>query len=154
MDAKTVSASCVTLTNVMLPKDANPMGFVHGGVIAKYIDEAAAVVATRHARSTVVTKSFDQLEFHKPVYIGDLLQLMASINQVGTTSMEVGVRVEKEDMLTGQRQHIASAYLTFVSLDDNGRPKPLPSLLSQTDEEKRRLQEAQFRRQERLSHKQ
>ncbi len=130
------------------------MGFIHGGVIAKFIDEAAAVVATRHTRTMVVTKSFDQLEFHKPVFIGNLLHLKASLNMAGTTSMEIGVRMETEDMLSGTIHHVASAYLTFVSLDAEGKPQAVPGLHSESAEEQRRLAAAQVRREHRLRHHQ
>ena len=97
MTTATVSDSSITMASIMLPKDGNPMGFVHGGVIAKYIDEAGAVVASRHAHNQVVTRSFDQLSFHHHVAIGNLLHLKASLNFVGHSSMEVGIRVEEEE---------------------------------------------------------
>lgn len=141
----------ITMAHVMLPKDGNPMGFVHGGVVAKYIDEAAAVVASRHARSMVVTASFDNLVFHNHVAIGNLLLLKASLNLVGTTSMEIGVRVEEEDLKSGRINHIASAYLTFVAVDEQNKPTSVPPVTFDTPEEKRRNQEAQVRRQKRLA---
>jgi acyl-CoA hydrolase len=137
----------------MLPQDANPMGNVHGGVIMKHIDEAAGVVAMRHARRPSVTASLDRLDFHNPVLVGNLLILRASVNMVGRTSMELGVRVEAEDLRTGLVRHTASAYLTFVALDDNGRPTPVPPLILAGEEEQRRHQEALNRRQMRLAEK-
>lgn len=150
MPARPASELAITMAHVMLPKDGNPMGFVHGGVVAKYIDEAAAVVASRHARCMVVTRSYDNLQFHNPVAIGNLLLLKTSLNMAATTSMEIGVRVEEEDLASGKITHIASAYLTFVALDDQGQPCPVPKALFQTDDEQRRNQEAMHRRQKRL----
>ncbi len=146
MTTATVKDSSVTMASIMLPKDGNPMGYVHGGMIAKYIDEAGAVVASRHAHKQVVTRSFDQLSFHHSVSIGNLLHLKASINYVGNSSMEVGVRVEEEELTTGKLQHVASAYLYFIAIDKNGRPTKVPSILFVTKEEKRREHEATKRR--------
>lgn len=150
MTHHTASELAITMAHVMLPKDGNPMGFVHGGVVAKYIDEAAAVVASRHARCMVVTRSFDNLEFHNHVAIGNLLLLKTSLNMVGRTSMEIGVRVEEEELTSGRVNHIASAYLTFVALDDKGLPCPVPKAVFQTPEEQRRNKEAILRRKKRI----
>jgi uncharacterized protein (TIGR00369 family) len=136
----------------MNPEDANPAGNVHGGVIMKYIDTAAGAVAIRHARKICVTASIDRLDFHSPVYVGDLLILKASITMVGRTSVEVGVRVEAENLLTGKVRHTASAYLTFVAFE-KGIPTAVPPLILETDEENRRNCEAQIRREARLSQK-
>jgi len=135
----------------MIPQDANPAGNVHGGVIMKLIDTAGAVVAGRHARCNTVTVSIDRLDFHHPVFVGDLLFFKASLNMVGRTSMEAGVRVEAENVVTGEMRHTASAYLTYVALDKNGRPQPVPQLIIETDEEKRRNREAKIRRETRLA---
>lgn len=135
----------------MLPQDANPAGNVHGGVIIKYIDTAAGVVATRHARANTVTASIDRLDFHNPVYVGNLLTIKASLNMVGKTSMEIGVRVETENPLTGHIWHTASAYLTYVALDEKGRPKEVPPLILENEEERRRHNEARARRELRLT---
>jgi uncharacterized protein (TIGR00369 family) len=135
----------------MIPQDANPAGNVHGGVIMKLIDTAAAVAASRHARSNVVTASIDRLDFHHPVLVGDLLFFRASVNMVGRTSMEVGVRVESEHLLTGEVRHTASAYLTFVALDEEAKPREVPPLLLETDEDIRRNREANTRREFRLA---
>lgn len=153
MEGKTVKETSVIIAQEMNPQDANPAGNVHGGVIMKLIDTAAGVVAKRHARSNVVTASIDSLDFHHPVYVGDVVFFKASINYVGNTSMEVGVRVEAENPITGEVRHTASAYLTFVALDENGKPKPVPKLIVETEEEKRRFREAERRRQIRLSEK-
>jgi len=137
----------------MNPEDANPAGNVHGGVIMKHVDTAAGVTAIRHARQLCVTASIDRLDFHNPVFVGDLLILKANVNLVGRSSMEVGVRVEAEDLRTGKVRHTASAYLTFVAIDGNGRPCAVPSLILETDEDKRRNCEARIRREFRLAEK-
>ncbi len=151
MSGKTPQESAVTMSQVMLPQDTNPAGNVHGGVIMKLIDSAAAVTAQRHTRGNVVTASIDSLKFKSPVYVGDLVMLKACLNQVGKTSMEVGVRVEAENLGSGEIRHTASAYLTFVALDQNGRPTQAPSLTCLTPEAKRREQEAVQRRDVRLA---
>lgn len=153
MEGKRVKDSSVTIAQMMIPQDANPAGNIHGGVIVKLIDTAAGVVASRHARSNVVTASIDRLDFHHPVFIGDLLFFKASLNFVGRTSMELGVRVEAENLLTGEVLHTASAYLTYVALDKDGRPRPVPPLILETDEEIRRNREATMRREARLAEK-
>ncbi len=153
MDAKRVKDSSVVIAQVMIPQDANPAGNVHGGVIMKLIDTAAGVAAARHARSNAVTASIDRLDFHHPVYVGDLLFFKAGLNMAGRTSMEVGVRVEAENVITGEVRHTASAYLTFVALDENGRPREVPPLLIETEEEFRRNREAKIRREARLAEK-
>ena len=151
MEARTVKDSCITLAHVMMPEDANPAGNVHGGVVMKYIDTAAGVVASRHARCNVVTASIERLDFIHPVYVGNLLSLKASLNMVATSSMEVGVRAETEDLLTGEVRHTVSAYLTVVALDEDGRPKRVPRLILESEEEKRRNREALRRREVKLA---
>ena len=151
MEGKRIKDSSVTIAQVMIPQDVNPAGNVHGGVIMKLIDTAGAVVASRHARCNTVTVSIDRLDFHHPVFVGDLLFFKASLNMVGRTSMEAGVRVEAENVVTGEMRHTASAYLTYVALDKNGRPQPVPQLIIETDEEKRRNREAKIRRETRLA---
>jgi acyl-CoA hydrolase len=135
----------------MRPEDANPAGNVYGGSIMKLLDGLAAAVATRHSRSNVVTASIDRMDFLKPVYIGDLLVLNATINCVGESSMEVGVRIDAENMLTGEVRHTGTCQTTFVALDENGKPKVVPNIVPETDEEKRRYEEAMERRKERLA---
>ena len=117
----------------------------------KLIDNAGGVTATRHAQANTVTASIDRLDFHHPVFIGDLVTLKASLNLVGRTSMEVGVRVEAENMITRKSRHTSSAYLTYVALDKDGKPMILPELILETDEELRRNREAQARREYRLN---
>ncbi|THB78760.1 MAG: acyl-CoA thioesterase [Desulfobulbaceae bacterium] len=140
-------ADCqIIMSHMMLPNNANPNGNVHGGDIMKLIDDAAGVVAMKHARSTVVTASIDRLDFHRPVFIGNLLVLKASLNATGRTSMEIGVRVEAEDLKKGSVNHIASAYLTFVALDEDGKPTQVPSYQPQSEDDQRRHREAAERK--------
>ena len=135
------------MSRSMLPSDANPWGNVHGGEIMKLIDEAAGAAAQRHARSRVVTARIDELSFLAPVYVGDLVTARASVNEVGRTSMEVGVRVDAENTLTGSVAHVSSAYLVFVAIDEAGRPIVIPPLTPESDEDRRRLAAAKVRRQ-------
>ncbi len=153
MEGKRVRDSSVVMAQMMNPQDANPAGNVHGGVVVKIIDEAAAVVAARHARSNVVTASIDRMDFHNPVFVGDVLFFAASLNLAGRTSMEIGVRVEAENLITGVVRHAASAYLTYVALDAQGRPREVPPLILESEEEKRRNREARERREVRLAEK-
>ena len=153
MEGKKVRDSSVVMAQQMNPQDANPAGNVHGGVIMKLIDTAAGVAAIRHARSNAVTASVDRLDFYHPVFVGDFVTLRASVNFVGRASMEVGVRVESENLITGQRLHTSTAYLTYVSLGANGKPIPLPPVILETDVQKRRNQEAKTRREMRLAEK-
>ncbi len=135
----------------MLPSDANPWGNVHGGEVMRLIDECAGAAATRHARGRVVTAFVDELSFLAPVLVGDFVTARASVNHVGRTSMEVGVRVDAENLLTGKVVHVSSAYLVFVGIDDKGAAVPLPPLVAETDEERRRMRAAEQRRALRLA---
>ncbi len=153
MEGKKVSESRVIIAQVMNPDNANPSGNVHGGDIMKLIDTTGGVAAARHARAHVVTASIDRLDFHHPVYIGDVIILKASVNYVGRTSMEVGVRVEAENVITGQVRHSGSAYLTYVALDAQKKPIQLPPLIMENEEDKCRNNEAASRRQMRLAEK-
>lgn len=153
MEGKNVEQSSVVMAQQMNPQDANPAGNVHGGVIMKLIDTVAGVVASRHARANVVTASVDRVDFLHPVFVGNFVTLRASLNYVGKTSMEVGVRVESENLITGRSRHTSTAYLTFVALDSQGHPMPLPLLLLETEEQKRRNREAKARREARLATK-
>src|SRR5438105_296376 len=123
---RAVSESQVVMARQMMPDDANPWGDVHGGAVMKLVDEAAGSAAIRHARRRVATAAIDYMSFLHPVHVGDLVTLMASVNAVGRTSMEVGVRVEAEDMLTGARHHTSSAYVVMVALDDQGHTIEVP----------------------------
>jgi len=134
-----------------LPTDANTLGNVLGGKVMHLVDLAAALAAVRHARCPVVTASVDQMSFLHPVHIGQLIMLQSSVNRVFRTSMEVGVRVEVENLMTGQRKHTSSAYLTFVAIDNSGRRVPIAPVIPETDEEKRRFVEAEERRAYRLA---
>lgn len=144
------SASTTRVTQVMQPPDANAAGFVHGGSIMKLVDTTAGVAAIRHSGSRVVTAQVDTLSFLAPVHIGDIINVVASVNQAWRTSMEVGVRVERENPLTGERVHTTSAYLTMVAVDREGRPTPVPPVVPETEEELRRQREADLRREERI----
>ena len=150
MKGKKVSETSVIMVQPMTPQDANQAGNVHGGVIMKLIDMAGAIVAQRHTRTNVVTASVDRIDFLHPVFIGDVLFLKASLNLVGRTSMEVGVRVESENPITGEIRNTASAFLTYVALDESGKPTEVAPLILETDDEKRRNQDAQARREARL----
>jgi acyl-CoA hydrolase len=118
------------------------------------VDKAAAVVAFRHARTNCVTASIDRVDFREPIHVGELVTCKASVNFVGTTSMEVGVRVESEDLISGIRRHTNTCYLTFVAIDRNGRPVPVPAIVPETHEQRRRFDGAQARRRRRLEERQ
>jgi acyl-CoA hydrolase len=154
MQGKTVRESAVSTATVMSPQDVNLSGNVFGGVIMKLIDTVAASVAVKHSRANAVTASIDRLDFHTAVFPGDLVTCKASLNYVGRTSMEIGVRVEAENLFTGEIRHTASSYLTFVALDMSGKPTELPPLIPETDEEKRRNRDAAVRREDRLRQRQ
>jgi len=144
-EGKKVSATRLVLAQVMTPQDANIAGNVHGGNIMKLADTASAVVAIRHSWCLCVTASVDRFDFHAPVYVGNLITLCASLNHVGRTSMEVGVRVEAEDLRTGKKTHTNSCYFTMVALGMDGKPTPVPRLLLETEEDRRRNTEAALR---------
>ncbi len=140
------SESEMTTARLMMPTDANVLGNVFGGAIMKYMDEIAAIVAWRHAGKNVVTASIDRMNFYAPVYVGNLLILKASVNYVGKTSMEIGVRLEAQDPTTRKGTHTGSCYLTYVALDEKGKPTPIPPLTVATPNERRRFNEALARR--------
>ena len=146
LHGKKPSESEITTARLMMPTDANILGNVFGGAIMKYMDEIAAIVAWRHAGKNVVTASIDRMNFYAPVYVGNLLLLKASVNFVGTTSMEIGVRLEAQDPSTRKGVHAGSCYLTYVALDEKGRPTPIAPLIVTTAVEKRRYKEALARR--------
>jgi acyl-CoA hydrolase len=147
---KPPSASQSVLTRWMGIQDANSAGNVHGGTIMKMVDEVAGVAAVRHCGARVVTAALDRMTFTQPVYVGQLVTVKAMVNAAWRTSMEVGVRVESENVRTGEITHTSTAYLTMVSLTDEGEPRPVPAIEPQTDEERRRQREAQLRRDNRL----
>lgn len=147
MEPKPVSASEVEFIRTMTQLDANLAGNVHGGVIMKEVDSAAGTAAIRHSGRPVVTAAIDELSFLEPVFVGDILIVKAAINYVGSTSMEVGVRVEAEPMGGGSRRHTTSAYLVMVALDEHDQPAEVPPLLAETDVQMRRQRQAEVRRQ-------
>ena len=151
MEGKSVLESKAEMSLTMMPSDANPQGNVFGGVILKYVDQIAAIVAKRHTRSNVVTASIDRVSFLKPVYIGNILLLSARLNHVGHSSMEIEVTIEAEDTDTGSRVHTGTAFVTMVALDNKGRPASAPPLLLTNEEERRRFHEAEDRRKKRLA---
>ena len=153
MDGKRISESLVTLSQVMNPEHVNVMGNVHGGVVMKLIDEAGGLCAARHARRPTVTVAVDSLEFLTPVHIGDLVTFNAHLTFVGRTSMEVEVCVEAEEILTGDRRLTNVAYVVYVALGNDGRPTEAPPLILETDDERRRWEQARQRRSERLARK-
>ena len=154
LEPKPVSASQVTLVQLMEISDANIAGIVHGGTIMKLVDTAAGLAAMKHCGGPAVTVSMDTMSFLAPVRIGDMVTVRASVNDVGRTSLEVGVRVESENVLSGERTHTGSAYLVFVALDEEAKPRPVPSVVAQGQTQRRRQKEAKIRRQTRLAHKQ
>lgn len=140
------------MTEIVMPNDANPLGNAMGGRVMHWLDVCAAVCAGRHARTPVVTASVDNVNFHNPVAVGSVIVLRASVNYTGRTSMEVGVKCWQEERSTGDRKHVVSAYLTFVSLDPETRkPCPVPQVVPESDSQKRRFSEAEARRKARLA---
>lgn len=151
---KTVKESHHETSEIMMPGHANNLGHVFGGVVLGMMDKTAAVSAIRHARASCVTASIDRVDFREPIHLGDLVVMKSSVNYVGRTSMEIGVRVEAEDLQTGRRRHTNSCYMTFVAVDRNGRPLEVPDLKPETPDETRRYQAAVERRRRRLEERQ
>jgi uncharacterized protein (TIGR00369 family) len=149
-----VAESSVTLTQMMEVTDANVAGNVHGGVVMRLADTAGALAAITHSGGLALTVTIDELTFLEPVHIGEVLTFRASVNDVGRTSMECGVRVEAHDPVSGSVRHVATAYLVFVAVDDAGNPRPVPPLVVETDDERRRQREARLRRARRIEHRQ
>lgn len=149
--ARPVRESVSQLAEMTLPNDANPLGNLIGGRVLHLVDICGALAAMRHARIPVVTASVDSMQFLAPIHIGELVTLRSSVNRVFRTSMEVGVKVWVENLRSGEVRHTASAYLTFVGIDGQGNTVPLPPLLPETDEDRRRYQEAGARREYRLA---
>lgn len=150
MTPRTPSDSAVEMNQLVLPGHTNALGTAFGGTVLAWVDTCAAMSAQRHARRTVVTASFDAVDFIAPIRLGQLVNLRAVVNHVGRSSMEVGVRVEAEDPLTGDRVHAMSAYVTFVALGPDDRPTAVPPLTPETPEEELRIAEAEARRRKRL----
>lgn len=149
--SRTVKESQHETSEIMMPGHANNLGHVFGGVVLAMMDKTAAVAAIRHARASCVTASIDRVDFREPIHLGDLVVMKASVNFVGRTSMEIGIRVEAEDLQTGRRRHTNSCYMTFVAVDRNGRPLEVPELKPETPDEIRRHQAAVERRRLRLA---
>ena len=147
---KPVRDSQSEITQVVLPNDANPLGNILGGTVMHLVDMLAGIAAHRHSRAYVVTASVDHMDFRCPIRVGEIIILKASVNRVFRSSMEVGVKVFREENFTNRRQHTSSAYLTFVAIDERGRPTPAPPVIPETSDEKRRYREAGKRRQWRL----
>lgn len=145
-----VRESISEYSEIALPGDANSLGNVLGGKVMHLVDIAGALAAMRHSRRSVVTASVDSMNFLHPVHIGNLIVLRSSVNRVFATSMEVGVRVEVENLRTGDRRHTSSAYLTFVALDENDRPTAIPQVIPESEDEIRRYRQAEERRRYRL----
>jgi acyl-CoA hydrolase len=151
MDGKPVRESISAYIELALPNDVNQLGNVLGGKVMHLVDLAGALAAVRHARLPVVTLSVDNFQFLHPVHVGELIVLHSSVNRVFRTSMEVGVKVTTENLVTGHCRHTCSAYLTFVALDTHGKPTPVPPVMPETEEEKRRFSQAGERREYRLA---
>jgi acyl-CoA hydrolase len=151
MDGRHPSDSRSELTRWMGIQDANTAGYVHGGTIMKLCDEVAGIAAIRHSSSRVVTAGMDRMTFLHPVHVGNLVTCRATVNAAWRTSMEVGVRVQAEDIRSGEATHTSTAYLTLVALDDEGRPAKVPGLAPESADETRREREAQLRRDNRLA---
>ena len=138
------------MSELMMPQHANIMGNVFGGVILSLVDRVAAVAAIRHARKPCVTVSVDKVDFKEPIHVGELLTAHARVNYAGRTSMEVGVKIIAENVLSGERRHTDSCYVTYVALDDHGRPTEVPPVVPETPDEKRRFERAAKRRASRV----
>jgi acyl-CoA hydrolase len=153
LQPRSVSESQSEMTELVLPNDTNPLSHLLGGRLMHFIDLVAAMAAYRHARAHVVTASMEHIDFIAPVHVGDLVILKASVNRAFKTSMEVGVKVWVENAIAGSHQHIASAYLTFVAIDANGRRVAVPPIITESPEEARRFEDAGRRRERREQEK-
>lgn len=154
MEGKPVSASASEMAEVVLPAQTNALGKLLGGHVMHLVDIVAAMAASRHANSYMVTASVDYIDFRNPVSLGEIVLLKSHVNRVFHTSLEIGVDVWSEDILTGERKHTTSAFVTFVAIDEHTRkPKLVPPLIVKTAEEKRRWKEAAKRREIRLAHR-
>ncbi len=152
-EGKTPRVSRTLMSQMMMPSDANPSGNVHGGTIMKLVDTVGAIAAMRHAGKPVVTVVVDTMTFLQPVYVGHLVTLEAQVDWVGTTSLEVGVRVTAENVLDGTITHTSSAFVVYVALDEHGQPTPVPPLILETEEDRQRWEAARARRERRLREK-
>lgn len=154
MDSKPVSASRVTLSLLMPPAEANPLGNVHGGYLMRLMDEAGASAAMRHAHRPVVTVAVDQVLFKEPIHVGDLVTVHAELTYVGRTSLETRIEVRSENLLTGETTHTNTAFFVYVALDERGRPTPVAGLILETDAERRQWEAARRRQAYRLAQRQ
>jgi len=150
---KTVSASRITIAQLMQPEHANNLGNVHGGWIMKLVDEAGALACMRHAQSRVITVAVDQMIFRQPIWIGDLVTLTAEVSYVGRTSLEAEVQVVAENPVTQEYRHTNTAYVVYVARDDQGKPVDVPPLIPETEEQRIRMEEGKKRQQYRLRQK-
>ena len=150
---KPISASRITLSQLMHLEHANLLGNVHGGWIMKLVDEAGALTCMRHSQRKVVTVTIDSMDFRQPIRIGDLVILNAEVSYTGRTSMEATVEVHAENPITGEQMHTNTAYLVYVALDDSGRPTPVPPIQAETEEDQQKMEAAQERQQRRLQQK-
>jgi uncharacterized protein (TIGR00369 family) len=153
LEPRAVADSKVTLVQQMAPADANLLGNVHGGSIMKLVDTAAGLAAMKHVGGVVVTVAMDEMSFLEPVFLEDVVTVRATVNDVGRTSLEVGVRVDAENYITGRKVHTSSAYLVYVALDAAGAPRPVPPIIAETPDEEQRQREAKLRREARLARK-
>jgi acyl-CoA hydrolase len=150
LPGKTPGDSAVIMTELVLPQHTNALGSIFGGVVMSWIDIAAAIASGKHSRSNTVTASIDALHFIAPIKMGDVVELKACVNATGRTSMEIGVRVDSSNSITGEKFHNVSAYLTFVAVDQSGKPQAVPAILPQTESERRRYSAALRRRASRV----
>jgi acyl-CoA hydrolase len=150
MPGRPVRESQTEMVEFVLPQDTNVMGNILGGRVMHLVDIAAAIAANRHSRSIVVTASVDHIDFRNPIRVGELIILKASVNRAFRTSMEIGVKVFSENPLTGERKHTTSAYLTYVALDEMHQPSPVPPVICETADERRRFRDALARRNARM----
>ena len=148
---RTVAETALTLTQFMQPEHSNSLGTVHGGVLVKLCDECGGIVASRHARRPAVTVTVDSVTFHRPIHVGQVLFVHGRLTYVGTTSMEVELRVEAENLLTGEVTHTHSAYIVYVALDDNLRPTPVPGLALVSEQELQTFEDGRARQAARLA---
>lgn len=151
MEPRSPSASESLVSELMMPHQVNNHGHVFGGVVLSMVDRAAGVASMRHSGRPCVTVSFDRVDFKEPIFTGEVVTCRARVNYVGTTSMEIGVRVEAENLFTRKTRHTNSCYLTFVAIDANHRPVPVPPLKLETPEDERRFREGRKRREARIA---
>jgi uncharacterized protein (TIGR00369 family) len=151
LPGKAVSASRITIAQLMQPEHANNLGNVHGGWIMKLVDEAGALACMRHAQQRVVTVALDQMVFRHPIRITDLVILTAEVSYVGRTSMEAEVHVVAENPITGERTHTNTAYLVYVAMDEAGRPVPVPPLIPEDEAQRQRMEDGKARQDYRLT---